>query len=569
MIQNLKNNTTLRPVRLELEGFRSFKHYTSIEFSATTILLTGKRTDCAVTSGTGKSSIVQAIAFALGFCDLPATELKNWDSDKMSVKLTLSDGTNEFIICRTPKLSLIINGVPYVSQSVAAEEKLVELLKTPLNIVEALTYRSQRSFGRFVNSNDQYKKDFLSSVLGLDDLEKACEKAELDLKNTERLTEGFKSSYTAVSDIINMSQDRSEFIAAAKTQVADAQIKYDAAKLNNQVPESLIFEINNSKNEINKLRGFQRDLVLYSSEVSSITSKLTSLASEINHLNEQKCFTCNQKWDNNSLLLEQKQTEGGQLLARRQALIDMIPKVQLEIDRLPELELNLAQKNTQLSNIGQEVSRTQQVLSMAIQVLQSEENGLRTHEANISKQAEIKSKLIASSQLLEKQKHIANIFSKSGFMSVIFSNVLAEIEQKTNDFMTSFENVNHIYLKFESNSITKGGSIKKNIAINLYRQSEIISRKSLSGGQQCAIELCVDLAIAEVVKRRTGSPLGWMILDEGMDGLDVESKRAAIEALKPKISGTLIIIDHSTEIKESFDNVIEVTYDGKCSFIKA
>ncbi len=80
-------------------------------------------------------------------------------------------------------------------------------------------------------------------------------------------------------------------------------------------------------------------------------------------------------------------------------------------------------------------------------------------------------------------------------------------------------------------------------------------------------ELCTDLAVSETVRARSGSKLGWVALDEAMDGLDVETKLAALDAIRSKVDGLLIVVDHSTEIKENFDKVIEVEYDGRCSYV--
>ena len=79
-------------LKIELEGFRSFKDNAIIEFPDTgAVLISGKYKNEQISSGSGKSSILMAIAYALGFCDLPATELKNWNSKSFCVKLQLKN----------------------------------------------------------------------------------------------------------------------------------------------------------------------------------------------------------------------------------------------------------------------------------------------------------------------------------------------------------------------------------------------------------------------------------------------------------------------------------------------
>ena len=128
-------------------------------------------------------------------------------------------------------------------------------------------------------------------------------------------------------------------------------------------------------------------------------------------------------------------------------------------------------------------------------------------------------------------------------------------------------NINTFSLDISSSSVTQKGKVNKKIKTMVYKNGEETSLKSLSGGQLSSAELCTDLAVAETVRLRSGSNLGWMALDEAMDGLDVETKMAALDVIKSKIDGLLIVVDHSTEIKEAFDMVIEVEYDGRDSYV--
>jgi predicted thioesterase len=157
------------------------------------ILFAGQWKDKAVSSGSGKSSLIHALTFALGICDLPATTLKNWYSKKLFVNLTLyNDETGEEIeIIRDPKLQLIENGNPYSGLSVGAEDRLAQILKANSDLVKALTHRPQREKGYFINSTDSEIKTFLSTLLSLSKVEDAGDassKTHGELKNCIELT---------------------------------------------------------------------------------------------------------------------------------------------------------------------------------------------------------------------------------------------------------------------------------------------------------------------------------------------------------------------------------------------
>ena len=44
-----------------------------------------------------------------------------------------------------------------------------------------------------------------------------------------------------------------------------------------------------------------------------------------------------------------------------------------------------------------------------------------------------------------------------------------------------------------------------------------------------------------------------------------ETKTAALEVVKTKVNGLILIVDHATEIKEGFESVISIEFDGKNS----
>src|ERR1700676_3961190 len=185
---------TLSPVELELEGFWSFKERAIIQFPRKgPVLITGNWKGSTVSSGSGKSVIPRAIAFVLGIGNTPATELKNWDSKKMFVGLTLTDGTNVYKIIRDPKLSLVINGEIYGNDGKAlaksAEEKLEEILGAKLDLVSVLVNRAQREFGRFLKDTDSENKEFLGPLLGLTELESGSEALDSEIQFlTNRIT---------------------------------------------------------------------------------------------------------------------------------------------------------------------------------------------------------------------------------------------------------------------------------------------------------------------------------------------------------------------------------------------
>jgi DNA repair exonuclease SbcCD ATPase subunit len=173
-------------------------------------------------------------------------------------------------------------------------------------------------------------------------------------------------------------------------------------------------------------------------------------------------------------------------------------------------------------------------------------------------------------QCLEEQKHLEEMVSKAlgrkGVLGLIFNGILSETESAANLMLAEIPNTSDIAVALSSMTETKSGVIKNEITATITKSGNEISFKSLSGGQKAALSLCTDLALMMAIRRRTNINSGWLALDEAMDGMDVASKEAAIGVLKRVCDGvTILLIDHSTEIKEMFDGIVKIEFDGKTS----
>jgi len=154
-----------------------------------------------------------------------------------------------------------------------------------------------------------------------------------------------------------------------------------------------------------------------------------------------------------------------------------------------------------------------------------------------------------------------------GFLNNIFDEILDEISSETNTILNNLPNVSHLTIQFDSEKQTLKGTTKSTITPVVCFNGESHPLESgCSGGMFTSVELAVDLALAKVVKRRTGTDLGWIILDECFNGHDSITKEACLEVLKSYAEDrTVFIVDHASETKEMFTQVIEITYKNGTS----
>jgi DNA repair exonuclease SbcCD ATPase subunit len=172
---------------LTLEGFKVFVNEASVEFPRSgLVLIRGTRTD-GISSGTGKSSLLSGITYALKYCPESGTEVQSWLTDKpVRVKLGLEQSGGEVALTRGAKSSLGIGNAKPITGAAAIDQHLEKLIGLPPELLAALTYREQGSGGVFLSKDDSDKKSFLSVVLGLTSIEEEVEKAQDRIKGLEK-----------------------------------------------------------------------------------------------------------------------------------------------------------------------------------------------------------------------------------------------------------------------------------------------------------------------------------------------------------------------------------------------
>ncbi len=131
-------------------------------------------------SGAGKSSVILALSFALGYCPFPATALQSFEhltNEKLQIRLDLIAEGEEVSILRGETTSF--NGLKGAKN---LDGEIKKLVKLPLDLVEVLTFREQKSHSKFLTLPDAKKKEFLSKLLGLEELEEQTNEALRNIK---------------------------------------------------------------------------------------------------------------------------------------------------------------------------------------------------------------------------------------------------------------------------------------------------------------------------------------------------------------------------------------------------
>lgn len=172
---------------------------------------------------------------------------------------------------------------------------------------------------------------------------------------------------------------------------------------------------------------------------------------------------------------------------------------------------------------------------------------------------EAREALAASQVASDLENDLAEAVGRQGFFGLIFAEILAEVSADASRVLGLVPNTSHVTVRLA----TDVGSRKTITPIVNVGGNEGPMRSALSGGMGRVVMLAIDLAFGAVVSRRTGACPGWLFLDEPLDGLGVVEKEAMLGVLQHYAKDRLIIVvDHATEAKELFDQVLKLEFDG-------
>ncbi len=145
-----------------------------------------------------------------------------------------------------------------------------------------------------------------------------------------------------------------------------------------------------------------------------------------------------------------------------------------------------------------------------------------------------------------------------GFRQVCFEDLIARISDRAGQLLGLM--TDGVYTtRIDQMGETSKGEAKLILKPMITKGGQDVPMDDLSGGARRTVMLAYDVAVAEAV-----GDANVLFLDEALDGLDYMGKTEAMRLLE-EVSQTraVLVIDHSSEIKSAFNEVLKITYrDG-------
>lgn len=388
-----------------------------------------------------------------------------------------------------------------------------------------------------------------------------------------------RERYNNTQSSINKFNQSLNFIAHKKTKVKEtAQEAVDKGKKLSQIMSSVCYtcnqhyvgthaqqtkiqleqDIEDLKQAIRKLKLEIDEEPMLVTQVSVFTSLLRELEAEIDkykselHTEKKNAEEHRKKYDEliekMNISLKNKQLEAS---SRWDAAIKEIQQQIWPLEsEIQQLSTNKKNYEHNMAEYSREISQTKAILDNYVAKYRDESEEMK----RLNEQVDIAQE--------------ANRLIKS-YTIQVFQDTLNLIGDLATDLISSIPNVQNSSIYFEGAKESKNGSVKDEVTaiINLNGNNKI-PIKAFSGGEKTAIELAVDLAVVDIIESKTQKGINVLILDEPFDGLDSVCKEQSLEILKQHDTNKkIILVDHSSELKEMVSDVITICKDGEVSYI--
>ena len=277
-------------------------------------------------------------------------------------------------------------------------------------------------------------------------------------------------------------------------------------------------------------------------------------------------FTCKTLFEAEQKLNELKLTreKGTKLLAQvneSKHLAETITKNEKLITQLKEQKVNLEDK---IKELGFNEKQHQKILQKIAEINdningQKEERikllaDVRIIENNISSQEkELKKARDIEAQVNEHKTDIEITTVIDEIMTELRLDLAGRITPKIGEYTSNF-------LREITDGLYQNIILDDNYNIKILVDDEEWPLSQLSGGEQDVINLCMRLAISQIILEAKGIPYNMIILDEIFGSQDDERKMAIVDVISKlkAIFPQIILITHINEVKDKADHIISI-----------
>lgn len=532
------------------------------------VLVEGFDYDTGRANGAGKSSIFNALSFAL-FDKIPrritkSEILRNGTKHGWS-QVEIQVGTRVYSVRRErpTKTTYFIDG----KQADITQEEFEDAIGMNYEQFLITMYTAQDSDNKFIALNDSGKKNFILKIMNLD-FSRYKDEAAASITKLEREQTFLKSKLDAFKSTMEIY--KSNMIDPGET----------TSKIHNC--ESVV---KLSKAEIKKLEQVKEpDLSKYTETEAKIQNQLMNIRSskmladikrkELEQLKnvspDTACPECHVdlnivdghavKLDDDSRIQDQIKIVIQQIneydkdIAKEQTLIDLLNKIKLK----KQEEYKEFHDTASAITIHKNSIQMENMIIKDLNEKLSKSNDLKTKMMSVISDAKTsQSRLVEIGTELVLLQSVENIFDTTGAPAYIMDSIIDSFNESVTEYINEiWPNASYSLQTYKEN---KDKTIKAKFSESLTINGKQRSIGSLSGGEIRALSLALDFSIIEVLGSKYSLSINPVILDEPFNGLDSTGREMVIDILSKFSENRQVwVVDHASESKALFNDIVRV-----------
>lgn len=327
------------------------------------------------------------------------------------------------------------------------------------------------------------------------------------------------------------------------------QAKSSIKKMSEKI-KNLLAEIMKIKDILKNKYELEKEIIFISEEYSKVEKSVLSLKQKIQTEQQKEVdFNINQKKKLSSSF-EEYNYKKSQVEDKFKSVLEKLNSL------VRSTEMSLSQKTSELSYYEQAISKYEKETTDLAVTINRKNKEIEDLQKNI---LDAKKRIAVA----DESKRMIKLFTLQ-----TFQDTLDLIGEMATHILSGISNMQNATVYFEGCKENKDGSIKDEVNGIINLDGEAVPIKSLSGGERTAIDLAVDLAVIDIIESRAGKGADFYVIDEPFDGLDSVCKENSLEILRQiDTNKKIIMVDHSSELKEMVSDVITVVRNGETSSI--
>lgn len=379
-------------LELNFKNIGRFIEEQNIDFSLLNqfIQIDGQNNNTGGSSGSGKSTIFNALDYLLGLNDLPSTVLQSRFTKESILVRGIFLYNNEKILITRSKGFLKIESHSISETGKRAEEVLKKVLGIDSDLFRKIIHKRQKEGGFFLNFTPSQMHEFLADCIGLSSFKDKQEKIEnkiLELENklSQVNSELVSKSYglsTLNQSILSLGDPplcdiSKEIVLKLKVKYEHSKSIFNEIQYNNSIKEkeyeknrpsiqyptineskleNLTLNYNETQNDIQnriqeeKNRQLKSKNLLIEKNKDKINlinkikdgeramDEMAQLMSHLKSINSKQCPTCNKSWEN-----EESENKKQQILSELKKIKTIIDESFLALKIKNELEQEILQ----------------------------------------------------------------------------------------------------------------------------------------------------------------------------------------------------------------------------------